>query len=204
MCVCVRVFFGSLSSTLISNLVHWVTKSKSKIAQAHSSYYIVQDVRLDTFAACFIIIYAIRSLFSFHSLLLFRCFLLFAIFHFSLYSHQCQVISLHWPGFGLCVRWACRVILKLLVEPMLCISKYATFSKNMRFFDLTIPNKRTHKSRPIRQPHSRMYKIITFQAIYNPVNAGKEETIVPFSLKMKRIAQVRVMPNIYFTIFYGK
>lgn len=28
----------------------------------------------------------------------------FAIFHFSLYSHQCQVISLHWPGFGLCVR----------------------------------------------------------------------------------------------------
>lgn len=107
----------------------------------------------------------------------FVVFLLFAIFHFSLYSHQCQVISLHWPGFGLCVRWACRVILKLLVEPMLCISKYATFSKNMRFFDLTIPNKRTHKPRPIRQPHSRMYKIITFQAIYNPVNAGKKRNV---------------------------
>lgn len=49
------------------------------------------------------------------------------------------------------VRWTCRVILKLLVELMLCISKYATFSKkknekNMQFFDLFIQMARVYIS----------------------------------------------------------
>lgn len=153
-----HMFFISLSSALISNLIHSASVcffffvSLYKVENENSSP-IEHICRLLYHYLC--VFFVVFDMVLFNVSFFFVFLVCVSIFHSDVLI---ALVSFYLALAGFCVRWIRRVILKLLVEPLLCISKYATllayailWSFQCKRHWITKKITTTHEKNPIAQ-----------------------------------------------------